>query len=138
MNVRPAFDTNIVLYLLSSGEKRDIAAELLSEGGAISVQVLNEVANVMRRKQHRNWEEIEKFTALLASVCSIKSLDRRIQQQGLEIARQHQLSIYDSMIVASAYLSHCRILYSEDMQHGFEYRSVRILNPFYRANSTPQ
>ncbi|MEZ5584156.1 MAG: hypothetical protein R3F37_16670 [Candidatus Competibacteraceae bacterium] len=39
------FDTNILLYLLSSdGAKADRAEQLIATGGVISVQVLNEFA----------------------------------------------------------------------------------------------
>jgi len=45
------FDTNVVRYLLSADEGRaDRAEQLIAEGGMVSVQVLNEIANVARRK----------------------------------------------------------------------------------------
>ena len=33
-------------------------------GGMISVQVLNEFANVMTRKMRRPWEEVERFLSV--------------------------------------------------------------------------
>jgi predicted nucleic acid-binding protein len=45
------FDSNVVLYLLSGdAAKADRAEALLEAGGVISVQVLNEVTSVCRRK----------------------------------------------------------------------------------------
>ncbi len=45
------FDTNIILYALTGADsKAVIAKELLSVGGFVSVQVLNEFASVARRK----------------------------------------------------------------------------------------
>ncbi len=45
------FVTDVVLYLLSADAARaDRAEELIAEGGMVSVQVLNEIANVARRK----------------------------------------------------------------------------------------
>ncbi len=44
-------DTNIVIYSLSKDEiKQDIAIWLLSKNPVVSVQVLSETANIMRRK----------------------------------------------------------------------------------------
>jgi predicted nucleic acid-binding protein len=45
------FDTNVLLYLASEDEaKANCAESLLQAGGTTSVQVLNEIANVTRRK----------------------------------------------------------------------------------------
>ena len=44
------FDTNVLVYLAPGDKvKADRAEALLSDGGVISVQVLNELANVARR-----------------------------------------------------------------------------------------
>jgi predicted nucleic acid-binding protein len=44
-------DTNVLLCLASADTvKADRAEAILAEGGAISVQVLNEIASVARRK----------------------------------------------------------------------------------------
>ena len=47
----PFVDTNVLLYLLSDDQaKADRAEALLAQRVVISVQVLNEFANVARRK----------------------------------------------------------------------------------------
>ena len=51
MNDKPFLDTNIIVYAFSSNDPRSEKAEtLLTAGGIISVQVLNEFVNVSRRK----------------------------------------------------------------------------------------
>jgi len=49
----------------------------------------------------------------------------------MELESQAGISYWDALIVATALLSGCDTLYSEDLQHGqvFEGR-VTILNPF--------
>ena len=48
------FDTNVLIYIASSDPlKADKAEAIIGSGGGISVQVLNELANVARRKMHR-------------------------------------------------------------------------------------
>jgi predicted nucleic acid-binding protein len=52
------FDTNVLVYLASGDvAKADRAEATLAKGGSISVQVLNELANVARRKMQMSWDE---------------------------------------------------------------------------------
>ncbi len=113
------FDTNIVLYLLSAdATKADQAEELIAGGGRVSVQVLNEVASVARRKLGLSWPEILDITAQLRAVCPVVPLTVETHERGLQLAERFGFSVYDSMIVASALLAGCTILYTEDLQDG--------------------
>ena len=56
------FDSNVLLYLTSGdASKADRAERLLSAGGVVSVQVLNEVAEVARRKFRMDWLEVDEL-----------------------------------------------------------------------------
>jgi len=59
------FDTNILVYAFVADPKQLAARQLLAGGGKISVQVLNEFVNVLRRKQGRTWMEIESALAVV-------------------------------------------------------------------------
>ncbi|TMJ22041.1 MAG: PIN domain-containing protein [Alphaproteobacteria bacterium] len=49
--MKPFLDTNVLVYaVLSDDPRRPTAGRLLAAGGTISVQVLNEFANVARGK----------------------------------------------------------------------------------------
>jgi predicted nucleic acid-binding protein len=53
------FDTNLLIYAaLQPDPRSDRARTLLARGGTISVQVLNEFANVARRKLRKPWPDI--------------------------------------------------------------------------------
>jgi len=52
--VKRFFDTNILVYAFLDTDRRDVALDLLAEGGVISVQVLNEFTNVARKKWRRD------------------------------------------------------------------------------------
>ena len=113
------FDTNVLLYLLSSdSDKADRAENELSGGGVISVQVLNEFAAVARRKLGMPIAEIREVLAAIRAVCRLVPLDEATHDLGLEIADRHGLTLYDAMIVASAMLTGCATLVSEDIQDG--------------------
>lgn len=125
-------DTNILLYLLSAdNDKADRAEIILRAGGLISVQVLNEMADVARRKLAMSWMEINEVLALIRSICPTAPLIIETHDMGRLVAERHGLSVYDAMIVAAALLGGCETLYSEDMQDGLSIdHQLRICNPF--------
>jgi predicted nucleic acid-binding protein len=125
-------DTNILVYLLSAdAAKADRAETLVGAGALISVQVLNELTNVARRKLSMSWQEIGELTHAIRSSCQVAPLTLETHDMGRELAQRYSLSVYDAMIVASALLGECRTLYSEDMQHGLLIdRQLRVRNPF--------
>lgn len=126
------FDTNVVLYALSSeAAKKHRVADLLSRGGVLSTQVLAESANVMRRKWGRSIEEIRDFHDDITAACRVRLIGRDTVGLALRVAERYGFSIYDSLIVAAALEAGCATLYSEDMQDGqlIEGR-LRVVNPF--------
>lgn len=126
------FDTNVLLYLASSdAAKADRAEKVLESGGMVSVQVLNEIANVARRKMGLSWPETRQLLATMRSVLTVNPLTVEIHEAGLRIAELHKLSVYDAMILAAALDADCDTLWSEDMQDGAIIADrLRIRNPF--------
>ncbi len=125
-------DTNVLLYLTSGDiEKAATAERLLEEGLTISVQVLNEFANVARRKFMLEWPHVHHLLRNIATVSVVMPLTLEIHRSGLGLAERHNFSIYDAMIIASALEAGCTTLYSEDMRHGQLIAGrLRIANPF--------
>lgn len=125
-------DTNILLYLLSSDtNKADKVERIIEEGGLISVQVLNEMTNVMRRKLAMPWPEIKEILKLIRFMCQTVPLTIDIHDKGRFVAERYTLSVYDSMIIAAALIEECNTLYSEDMQDGMMIdHKLQIVNPF--------
>ena len=124
-------DTNLLLYLLSSDPlKADRAEELLSAGGVISVQVLNEFASVATRKLKMSIAEIREVLAVIRAVCRVVPVSEQTHDLGLQFAERYRLSIYDSMILAAAQLAGCELVLSEDMQDGQMFdESLEVRNP---------
>jgi predicted nucleic acid-binding protein len=129
------FDTNILLYLASDDpEKAGRAEQLIADGGTISVQVLNEITNVARRKMRMSWEEIHGFLAMVRGLLPVVPMTIETHEAGIALAERYGFSTYDAMIAASAILSGCDTLWSEDMQHGMAVDDrLRIVNPFHPA-----
>jgi predicted nucleic acid-binding protein len=126
------FDTNILIRLASDdAAKADRAEEIVREGGAISVQVLNEVANVARRKMKLTWAETLGFLSSLRELLTVHPVTVDTHELSVALAERHQLGVYDALIAASALLAECDKLWSEDMQDGMAIdRRLRIVNPF--------
>jgi predicted nucleic acid-binding protein len=129
---RVFFDSNIVIYCVALGDPRSEAAQrLLFAGGHVSVQVLNEVVNVSRRKLGKSWAEIEAILDALRLICEqVWPVTEEAHRLALVVALRYGLQIYDAMIVASATLGGCDTLYSEDMQDGQRIGGFTIRNPF--------
>jgi predicted nucleic acid-binding protein len=125
-------DTNVLLYMAAKESKKaDRAEEIIAAGGAISVQVLNEVVNVARRKMRMPWEDVHRFLATLRDLLTVAPLTVETHELGIALAERYGFATYDAMIVASAQLSNCDTLWSEDMQHGMTVDGrLRIANPF--------
>ncbi|MHB1058350.1 MAG: PIN domain-containing protein [Rhodanobacter sp.] len=132
MSAKAFIDSNVALYLLSGdAAKADRAELVIAEGGVVSVQVLNEVTNVARRKLGMSWAETDEILAGLRSACSIEPLTTQTHDTGRRLAERYGLSVHDAMIAAAALLAGCVNLYSEGMQHGLLIdRKLRICNPF--------
>ncbi len=129
--MRAFFDTNILIYAQEAGPKGETARALMTEGGIVSVQVLNEFVNVLRKKHRRSWAQIEQALGDVDDALDeAVPLTFEIHAVGVALARDHGLSIYDAMIVAAALEAGCDTLFSEDMQHQRTFGDMRIVNPF--------
>ena len=126
------FDTNILIYAFAAQEPRSARAEtLLADGGVIGVQVLNEFTSVTRRKLGWHWKQIEAALAVVEELLGpALPLTTSIHAQAVVLARDHDLSFYDALIVAAAKDAGCRILSTEDLQHGRKFGTITIENPF--------
>jgi predicted nucleic acid-binding protein len=115
-----------------------VVEQLLAQQAVISVQVLNEFANVLRKKRAMPLPDVEALCTTLIDTCDVLDLSVRTHQTALALMARYQLSVYDANIVAAAALSDCAVLYTEDMQDGLNLKlpgsagtnSLVIRNPF--------
>src|SRR5439155_17894626 len=107
------------------------AEKIIGEGGAISVQVLNELTHVSRRKMRLSWAETRAFLSTIRGLLEVHPVTAESHETGLALAERYNLSTYDAMIAASALLAECATLWSEDMQDGMTIENrLLIANPF--------
>ena len=133
MSDKAFLDTNVFVYAVIQDDPRSHHAEkLISAGGRVSVQVLNEFAAVMRRKANMPWDEVKLALESIEVLCPHPlSITLNTHKKALAIAEKHAYRVYDALIVASALEAGCTVLYSEDMQDGQVIdRRLTIRNPF--------
>lgn len=128
-------DSNVLVYLASADDaKADQAEAAVAAGGTISVQVLNEVATVCRRKLTFSWRETHEFLDSIRELLDVVPVTVATHERGLVLAERYRLATYDAMIVSAAILAGCDTLLSEDMQDGASLDGrLRIINPFRAA-----
>lgn len=130
-------DTNVLLYSISHAPaealKRERALELLDhDDGALSVQVLQEfyVQSTRPTRPGRLAHELAVDLMDTWRRFPVQEMTLAVFDRALQIKASHQLSYWDSAIIAAARALGCRTLYAEDMGDGREIDSVRIVNPF--------
>lgn len=132
----PFLDTNVLVYAYSQDPVRSsIAAVLVTSGGIVSVQVLNEFVDVARRKLRFSWAEIDVAIADLLSLLGPPiPTTMEIQRAALAISARFGFRIYDSLIIGAARQAGCSVVLSEDLRNGQTVEGVTIVNPFAPAS----
>ncbi len=131
MSERAFLDSNILLYTISHDPRAAVAEKTLLKAQCISVQVLNEFANVAWRKKALTLQQIAEATQQFRQLFEVLPLTLPVHDHALELAGRYSLSFYDALIVAAALSGECTVLYSEDMQHGLKIEQrLRVVNPF--------
>ena len=129
--MRPFIDSNILVYAFSNDRRRDRALAVAAQGGVISVQTLNEVTNVLRKKLRLDWSAIEAALRTVQDYFDeIVPLTAATHSIAMPIARDHGLAFYDALIVAAALEAGCDTLFTEDLQDGRIFGGLTIRNPF--------
>lgn len=134
MNVKVFIDSNVFLYTFTDKEplKQNIAKTLVLAGRhTISVQVVNEVSNNLLKKLGLVNADVQDFVDDCYNRYQIENLSQAVFGKAASLRERYRFSYYDSIIVSSALLSDCQVLYSEDMQHNLLVdNQLTILDPF--------
>jgi predicted nucleic acid-binding protein len=125
-------DSNVLIYLASADAAKAAKAEaILLAGGVVSVQVLNEIANVARRKMGLSWPETRTMLQTVRALVTVEPLTLSTHEDALDLAERYGFSTYDALIVAAGLVARCATLWSEDMQDGQVIDGrLTIRNPF--------
>ena len=128
------FDTNILVYAADSAGsdvgKRDRARQLMqSREVTISTQVMMEFYGVLRRKLAYGPDVATQWIETLQDE-HVVSPDAADVVQAIKLSRRYDISHWDGLVLTAAERAGLDILYTEDLNHGQIYGSVRVCNPF--------
>ena len=134
--MKVALDTNILAYAegVNGAGKRDIVLELLrdiqQEAAFIPVQVLGELFNVLVRKAGRSPAEARDALLGWRDAFPVVGTTPEVMMMAADLATDHHFGIWDATILSVASQTGCRLLLSEDLQDGFTWGGVTVVDPF--------
>lgn len=134
--MKVALDTSVLAYAEGINDPvRHVAAlELLRrlprESTIIPVQVLGELFNVLVRKGGRSKAEAAAALSGWRDAFAQVDTSSDVMAVAADLAADHQLGVWDAVIVSAAARAGCRLLLSEGLQEGFSWGGATVTNPF--------
>jgi predicted nucleic acid-binding protein len=134
--LRLALDTNILAYAegVNGADMKRAALELIErlpqDDVLLPVQALGELFNVLVRKAGRAPAKVRRAILAWTDAFPLIETSAEVMLAAADLAIDHQLGIWDSVILSAAAAAGCRLLLSEDMQEGFAWRGISVTNPF--------
>jgi predicted nucleic acid-binding protein len=134
--LRVALDTNVLAYAegTNGAERRrpalDLVHRLPQETTLIPVQVLGELFNVLVRKAGRSRADAREALLSWRDAFPVIETSPNIMLMATDLATDHQFGIWGAVILSAASHAGCRLLLSEDLQEGFTWGGVTVVDPF--------
>jgi predicted nucleic acid-binding protein len=134
--VKVALDTSVLAYAegVNAGARREAALDLIrklpQEVVVLPVQVLGELFNVLVRKGGRSRSDARNALLTWRDTFPFAETSSEVMLAAADLATDHQLGLWDAVILSAASKAGCRLLLSEDLQHGFTWGGVTVVNPF--------
>jgi len=97
----------------------------------ISTQVLQELFVVLTRRLKPGLP-IEKARKVIEdfSKIEVSLIEPEIILKAIDVFQKYKISFWDALIVSAAAKARCRVLFTEDLNHGQKIEGVKIVNPF--------
>ena len=143
----PVFvDTNVFVYLHDDSEpqKKTRADEWISllvrdRSGRVSFQVLQELYSTLTSKRRLKVDVAEaRLIVRELAVWQPVAVDLAMLKRAWVLQDRFPLSWWDALIIAAAQTCECKVLLTEDLQHGQEFGAVQVVNPFASPDRTPE
>lgn len=134
--MRLALDTNILAYGEGVGDDERRAAthrlleELRDADVVVPAQALGELFRVLTGKARRSPRAARTAVLGWCDAYEISDSTHAAFVAAMDLAVEHRLQLWDSLILNVAAESGCRVLLSEDLQHEFVWRGVTVVNPY--------
>jgi predicted nucleic acid-binding protein len=96
----------------------------------LPAQALGELYNVLVKKLRWSGDRARTAIAAWRNAFALAPTTLAAMNAAIDLAADHRLSIWDSVMLSVAAESGCELLLSEDLQDGFTWRGVTVVNPF--------
>ncbi|MCK5857875.1 PIN domain-containing protein [Algiphilus sp.] len=134
--IRVALDTNVLVYAEGGGDDARCASARHLVGALrgceimLPAQVLGELYRVLNGKQGRPPTETRAAVMEWSDAFAVIDSNAAAFSSAMDCAVSHGLQIRDALILSVAGQAGCRYLLSEDLQAGFVWHGVSVVNPF--------
>ena len=134
--MRVALDTNVLAYAEGLGDDVrcqlacDLVAKLNPINSLVPVQVLGELSRVLTTKLKKSSADARELLLSWSDAVVVADTTWTAFQSAMDLTVDHQISMWDALIMSVAAENKCRLLISEDFQNGFTWRGVTVVNPF--------
>jgi len=139
--IRLALDTNILAYAEGVGDAERCAGaiklveDLPAEAVLLPAQTIGELFRILVSKAKREKGLAREAIMSWADSFEVADSSWSSFQSAIDLAIDHGLRIWDALIMAVAAENRCRLLLSEDLQNGFTWRGLTVVNPFAAESS---
>ena len=134
--MRIALDTNVLAYAegTNGAVMRDKALQLIQRAPpdaiVLPAQALGELFHVLVRKAKRRPAHAREAVLSWHDAYPVIETSAAAIIDAMDLASDHRLTIWDSLVLAASAEAGCRLLLSDDLQEGFTWRGVTVTNPF--------
>lgn len=128
-------DTNVLVYAegLNDAVRKQAAVGLLRklppEDVYLPVQAVAELFHVLVMKTGIAPDQAKHAVLRWCDQYSLIDTSNTVLLSAMELSH-HRLRMWDAIIMAAAASAGCRLLLSEDLQDGFTWSGVTVVNPF--------
>lgn len=134
--MRIALDTNILAYAEGLGDAGRCAdalqliKRLSPEHVLLPAQTLGELFRILTGKAKQQAASVREAIMSWSDTFEVADSSWTAFQAAIDLVIDHRLQIWDALIMSVAAENHCRLLITEDLQNGFTWRGVTVVNPF--------
>jgi predicted nucleic acid-binding protein len=134
--MRVALDSNIMIYAEGlTDDTRNLTAQKLIQNvpaGQLVVpsQAIIETMNWLIKRAKWSRHKAAASARSWLNDYAVQATDSNVLEAAFQLVSVHQLQVFDAIILAAAEESASTVLLSEDMQDGFRWRGVTVVNPF--------
>jgi predicted nucleic acid-binding protein len=135
--MRVGVDTSLLAYAEGVNDPERQAAALVTMARVahhelvLPVQVAAEMFRVLLKRKRLAARDARSIVdEWVGRAAQSPATTGAILAESLGLATDHRFQIFDAIILAASAEAGCRMLLTEDMQDGFVWRGVTVVNPF--------